>query len=207
MSEGLVCLALSWGPGRGQGRLCGHGGQFRGTRCTELLEEAQGRAREAAVVGSPRSWAYWEPTAGDFPARTLMGAGAGALEPLRPPAPRQETSGAYPGPEKPGLGAARCSRVRCAPQTPPAFCSAAKNSRVTLPQLGPSVLATGREAAGPRRAPVSLPPLFAPGGHGGHLKRAEAELGQRADPLLRAGAGPPTCLPPPHPGAKRSSYR
>lgn len=59
----------------------------------------------------------------------------------------------------------------------------------------------GREATVPveTQVPVSLPPLFGPGGHGGHLERGEAGFGLRADPSGRAGSGtadlPPAAAP------------
>lgn len=187
--------------------LCGQGHQF----CVPDGVSSWGSASPCWGGGGgsvPQEAGDWEPAASDFPARTWRGEDRGRLEGPCPAAPRPESSasgasGTARWPGKQGFRAARCSIVRCAPQKPPDSCSDAKDSRgQTAP--GRSQGAGHLRDAKPQvpvetQVPVSLPPLFGPGGHGGHLERGEAGFGLRADPSGRAGSGtadlPPAAAP------------
>ena len=98
-----------------------------------------------------------------------------------------------------------------APPNAPSSCSSAKDTW-GHPAPARSQSAGHLRDAKPQfpaepRVPVSLPPPFRPGGHGVHLERGEAGLGQRADPSGRAVSRTADLPPPPHPGARRSCYR
>ena len=92
------------------------------------------------------------------------------------------------------------------PQTPPASCSDAKDSRGhTAParsQRAGHLRDTKPQVPVETQVPVSLPPLFGPGGHGGHLERGEAGLGLRADPSGHAGSGTADLPPAAAPGSQ-----
>lgn len=155
--------------------------------------------------GSPGSWAYWQSTAGDFPARTWKGEDRGRWK-----NPGQQLPGGRPRPRGPqarlcGLenrvGTARCSGVRCAPRRPQPPAPLRRTPGVTLPLPGSpraSLLGDAKSQI-PAESLCPFPHSFGPGAHGGPLERGEAGLGQRADPSGRAGSWtadlPPAAAP------------
>lgn len=208
MSEGFVCLVLSSGPGAwGRGVVfCGQGRQFGapdGASTWGSTSPCWGGGGGSA----PQEAGYWEPEAGDFPARTWKEGGGldrGRLEGPCPAAPRPESSAAgtsgtarWPGKQAFGVWGRGQGALEYAepPQTPLASCSDAKDSRGhTAPgSISARRPPPGRKVAGPRRDTgpcVPSPTLrtgvggwarWAPGEGRGGMRAAGGSFGTRGE--------------------------